>query len=389
MFVPHILSCYWSPYALRQIAALGSKELDVVRGTYAMSKVKSDQKPRYSLRCFVSSPFNKRLNSVHKLFVNVISPIVEEKTKTDSDYRHRYRLLYSRLDRAPFIFPTIQQNVLDGIRSSQMMIADISNSSNKKVSPNASVMHEIGFATAQGIPIFLIGEKGTANNLPANLKGSLVSEYNKNSLEDHKKSDFSKNLANTILEAIKSDGRIMPARDFQVLGYRLRRKSDLPFLIRNAKFRVYILTTNLEYIHSRLKKPLKYALRKNVKMKANKSFKIELLTMDPESVVTNARAKQLSKEVAEYRNRLRVSLEKMQKIANNYSPENVEIGTYVTLPSLIMFLIDDMVVWSVPFPSQQSRLVGHFACVHDAVTTQQFLSYFFSVKSQTENQNLL
>lgn len=193
---------------------------------------------------------------------------------------------------------------------------------------------------------------------------------------------------------IDKAGAPLTPGDFTVEGYRLRRTVDLPYLIRNAKYRVYVLTTNMEYVNERLLEPIKYALDLNIykhpdsNEPLNKSFKVDILTMDPESIVTNARAKQLSVNVAKFRDILRESLNSIIKLSSEY-PNNVEIATYVSLPTLIMFVIDDMIVCSVPFPSQQSRLVPHFVIAHDDVTIQQFISYFFSVKSQAGREILL
>lgn len=372
-----------------------------------------EEKPIYEITCFISSPFAGRFKKIHQVLSENVSKRVEEITKEDIRFRHVFKLIWNRLDNAPFIAQNIQKNVLSSIKKSHLLVADISsqyvkieksdiNESDKKTkpkvkSPNPSVMHEIGFATALGIPIFLIGKRGSSEHLPANLKGFLVSEYDKEELVETDTNDtnkFSNNLAETITNVIDKAGAPLTPGDFTVEGYRLRRTVDLPYLIRNSKYRVYVLTTNIEYVNERLLEAIKYALDLNIskhpgsKEPLNKSFKVDILTMDPESIVTNARAKQLSVNVAKFRDILRESLDRIIKFSSDY-PNNVEIATYVSLPTLIMFVIDDMIVCSVPFPSQQSRLVPHFVIAHDDVTIQQFISYFFSVKSQAGREILL
>lgn len=374
------------------------------------------EKPKYEITCFISSPFAERFKKIHQVLSENVSKRVEEITKEDIRFRHVFKLIWNRLDNAPFIAQNIQKNVLRSIKKSHLLVADISSQYEKigesdtnemaekpkpKVeSPNPSVMHEIGFATALGIPIFLIGKRGSSEHLPANLKGFLVSEYDKEELietdanDTNDTNEFSNNLAETITNVIDKAGAPLTPGDFTVEGYRLRRTVDLPYLIRNAKYRVYVLTTNMEYVNERLLEPIKYALDLNISKHPgsneplNKSFKVDILTMDPESIVTNARAKQLSVNVAKFRDILRESLNQIIKFSSEY-PNNVEIATYVSLPTLIMFVIDDMIVCSVPFPSQQSRLVPHFVIAHDDVTIQQFISYFFSVKSQAGREILL
>jgi hypothetical protein len=376
-----------------------------------------EEKPKYEITCFISSPFAGRFKDIHQVLSENVSKRVEEITKEDIRFRHVFKLIWNRLDNAPFIAQNIQKNVLSSIKKSHLLVADISsqyvqieksniNESDTKPkpkpkpkveSPNPSVMHEIGFATALGIPIFLIGQRGSSEHLPANLKGFLVSEYDKEELvktDSNYTKEFSNNLAETITNVIDKAGAPLTPGDFPVEGYRLRRTVDLPYLIRNSKYRVYVLTTNIEYVLERLLEAIKYALDLNIskhpdsKEPLNKSFKVDILTMDPESIVTNARAKQLSVNVAKFRDILRESLDKIKQFSNEY-PNNVEIATYVSLPTLIMFVIDDMIVCSVPFPSQQSRLVPHFVIAHDDVTIQQFISYFFSVKSQAGREILL
>jgi hypothetical protein len=417
------------------------------------------EKPICEISCFISSPFSGRFGKTHKILGEKVTKLVEEITRENIQFRQIFRITWNRLDNAPFIAQNIQKNVLSSIKNSHLLVADItpqfikiqkkssgleemsesklgnptkpSKPTKEIKSPNPSVMHEIGFATALGIPIFLIGEKGTSKNLPANLKGFLVAEYPKKvrvSLQDsvkaeaeedmfsaqlaenitnsiHNASDslalrekegdiFSSNLAETITNVIKNAGAPLTPGEFVVSGYRLRRAVDLPYLIRNSKYRVYILTTNIEYVTERLLDPIKYALDFNTTLQSgsqeplNKSYKVDILTMDPESIVTNARAKQLSANVAKFRDILRYSLGTMVEFANTYS-DNIEIATYVSLPTLILFVIDDIIVFSVPFPSQQSRLVPHFVISHDDVTIQQFISYFFSVKSQAGREILL
>lgn len=205
------------------------------------------------------------------------------------------------------------------------------------------------------------------------------------------------------LPCIKIVGTPRTPGEFQVEGYKQRRRVDLPYMMRNARYRIHILTTNLQYIVDRLIPSIEYAIKKNgtgvfeesgcssfhdYASPGNPSFKVDIQTMDPESIVTNARAKQLNENVASYRDSLRSSLEKVRIFANEYNG-TVEVGTYVTLPTLILFLVDDTVVFSAPFPSTKSRLTPHFVITSDDVAIHQFLSYFFSVKSQAAQQTLL
>lgn len=356
-----------------------------------------DTKAPYQLVCFVSSPFTTRLEHVDRALNNAVSDFIETTTKDDDEFRQTFEIVWNRLDRSSFLEQNIQSNVLTSIKKSHFVVADITakytKDDNHAKAPNPSVMHEIGYATALNIPVFLIGEEGASEHLPANLKGSLVTEYKLKSLMDKKENTFSKSLAETICNFIRDCGAPLSPGNFIVDGYKLRKEVKLPYLISNAKERIYVLTTNLEYVNKYLLKSIEYALESNKEKDKNgepvgKSFKVDVLTMDPESIVTNARAKQLSVNVAKFRDTLRKNLLEMRKFARKHE-SNYKIGTYVSLPTLIMFIIDDIVVWSVPFPSQQSRLVPHFVVASDDVTIQQFISYFFSVKLQAGSADLL
>jgi hypothetical protein len=305
---------------------------------------------------------------------------------------------------APYTAGTIVDNVHSVLKRCDLCVADISAQFSKDLdgedeatSPNPSVMHEVGLCHGMSIPVFYIGKSDTHKKLPANLQGALVSEYSAQDLKSRSSTSFSSNLADTIVFYIQQSGAPLPPGEFHVDGYRLRRRVELPYMIENAKYRIYILTTNLKYIHDKLKDSIRFAIKRNlVKNRAvddgkeldNQSFKVDILTMDPESIVANARAKQLNVDVRKYRDELRLSLDAMRESFKSYA-DNVEIATYVSLPTVIMFVIDDTVVWSVPFPSQQSRMVPHFVISHDAVSTKDFISYFFSVKSQAGFQTLL
>lgn len=156
------------------------------------------------------------LDDLGKILNSKVSDYVLQSTLEEEAFKHAYEVRWTRMDQAPYSRPTIQQNVVAAMRSSHLCVADItpeyesidSNKTFGKKSPSPSVMHEIGFAHGLDIPVFLVGESDTKNHLPANLSGSLVSEYGKelNKDDDEK---FAKHLASTIVNHIKIQGNRM------------------------------------------------------------------------------------------------------------------------------------------------------------------------------------
>jgi hypothetical protein len=357
-------------------------------------------KPSYPIKGFVSSSFVNRLDAIYALLETKVNSLISEKTEQHTNLRTSYSVDWLRLDKAAFTALSLPQNVFQGIKKCHILIADVTpeyglqgTSTNGKANecPNPNVMHEIGYATAMGIPVFLIGDQGSSSKMPANLRGSLVAEYNQATLSDPaKQENFCSILSATIVNYIAETGMILSPPNFLIRGYKQRRHVDLENMIRSSRYRIYILTTNLDYVHSKLSEPISDALKFNLggPSPRNASYKVDILTMDPESIVTNARARQLNVDVAEYRDSLRRSLSEMRAFEKQYS-QNITVSTYITLPTMILMVVDDVAVWSVPFPSQQSRLVPHFVSSQDELTTQQLISYFFSVKSQTGGSSLL
>ena len=123
------------------------------------------------------------------------------------------------------------------------------------------------------------------------------------------KKTFSESLAKNITKFIGKAGTPLTPGEFLIEGYRIRLNANLPYLIRDARYRVYILTTNLQYIESRLKDSIEYALDRNSGRTddpgPNRSFKVDILTMDPESIVTNIRGRELNRRIDEFRDELR------------------------------------------------------------------------------------
>jgi hypothetical protein len=155
-----------------------------------------------------------------------------------------------------------------------------------------------------------------------------------------------------------------------------RQEIGLPQLIAKAKRHVYILTTNLDWASRFLTEPIKTALETN---RNNPGFKVEILTMDPEGDVTNARAVQLGRTIRQYRNELRESLD---AVRSAFATDlRVEIVTYRTLPTQMTFIVDDKVITGIVSLAQQSREGVHFLLNKVPEVAGSFLAHFRALKT--------
>src|SRR3972149_4321008 len=182
--------------------------------------------------CFVSMPFNSEFDFVYDESISKINLFLENK----------YILHLTRLDKQAYSRRKIEDNVLRNIDLCDLLIADISAHQATNL-PNVSVMHEIGYATGRKRPFILIGKKGTHDGLPANLKGSLIIEYDR--LTDPVLQDFTTQLGKQVISVIDEQVLSSLHGEHMVHCFEERPHAGLVQLIENATHRVYILTTNL------------------------------------------------------------------------------------------------------------------------------------------------
>jgi hypothetical protein len=309
--------------------------------------------------CFVAMPFDK---AFERVWTHGISNV--------RDRVSGYHIEADRVDLRPWGHRIIEQNVKDAIGRCDVLVADITVHS-KFRAPNPSVMYEIGYASGLEIPVVLVGGKGTSHHLPANLRGSILVEYELEHLDR-----FTIELADQLKKVL--DGNRHRIRgEYTVQCFTERDSIKIPDLIRRATQGIQVITTNLEYINSKLKSAIITALERN---KDNPRFKVEILTMDPEGDTTLARAAQLGRKTRQYRDELRQSLDAM-KVAFAQQPK-VEIVTYTSLPTQITFVIDNTIITAVISFGQQAR--GNLHIVLDAErprASESFLAHFRSMKA--------
>ena len=318
-----------------------------------------------TVRCFISMPFSPEFDQVYLNGISCISKILDD-----------FKVEIIRLDKLVYQERGIEKNVLMNINNSHILIADISKYHYQDShQTNVSVMHEIGYACGRNIPCILVGKKGSYQELPANLKGSIIIEYESENEQDLER--FSHKLAEQVKKIIENEVFRKVKGQFQVEGFFTRFDIDMELLIENAKNHIYILTTNLNYIHTNLKASLEKVLKLN---ENNPQFKIDILTMEPESILTNVRATQLGKPLRTYRDELRAYYDYTKEDFKD-NPK-VEISTYDSLPMPITFIIDETVITSTVSIGQLTRDRIHFAFNKMGDVTEQFLSDFRTLKAK-------
>lgn len=325
------------------------------------------EQPLKEFTAFISMPFDAFFDDLYN-----------EGIKSVNDHLKGYRLKIIRLDERAYQRQRIQENVLAHIDTSDILIADISRYP-KSPSPNVSVMHEIGYAAGRRLPVVLIGTPETTKMLPSNLQGDIVTVYDKDKDADY--SRFARKLAHQ-LEVTITDKVLPRVRgEYQLEGFTGRNGVHLDYLIGTAKKRVFILTTNLSYTATNLMSAIKHAVEHNA---GNPDFKVEILAMDPESNVANERAAQLGRTARDYRDELRVSLEKVQSEFRGL--RHVEIMTYTSLPTQMTFIVDNHVVVAVVSMAELSRESTHFLLGDSPRGAEPFISHFRAVKTHRRAQ---
>jgi len=322
-----------------------------------------------ALQAFVSMPFSPTFDAVFTSGILAVSDLLSQ-----------YEFNWLRLDKEAYKQRLIEQNVLKHIDISDFMIADVSRYPDQAAT-NVSVMHEIGYASGCQVPFILIGKTGTHKKLPSNLTGSIVTEY-KSEAEPALK-DFARRLSVQIKKTLDEEILHSPHGGFRVQGFTQRSKIELPRLIERSQQCVKILTTNLTYTDIYLKEPILKALEAN---RRNYSFRVEIITMDPESDVANARAIQLGKpSVRQYRDELRKSLDNVRAAVKKWP--NVEIMTYRSLPVQMTFIVDNTVIVAVVSLGQPSREGIHFVLSDVKTTAAPFLNHFILLKNSATVQS--
>ena len=282
----------------------------------------------------------------------------------------------------------LKTNVMRGIENSTFIICVLTTkvldgSQGLRLS-NPNVLWELGYAEALGKPIVVLADDPSLSQLPILTGSPKVCTYDHQVVKATKVknakdslSHIATNLAPYIQMAsreakkgFRSGGRT------NIMAYPKRDSIDLIGMITNATDQVDILTTNTCYfLFDKLKgnpNPLHEALKNDAS--------VRIVTMDPESVIAEYRAKQLIKEqdIPGYRKELRDGIIEMFHSFHTY--EQFHLHIYNDLPLQITFRIDDKIITSIVTRGERARkrLQIQFS-LYDEGVTESFVSHFQSM----------
>lgn len=171
---------------------------------------------------------------------------------------------------------------------------------------------------------------------------------------------------------------------FKVQYIKNREAANLHEAFANAQKRIRIIQTNLSTVVSEYLTSIESAII-NAKNKGV-DLEVSLLTLDPESYFASMRAKQLRKNVQQFRNDMHTALQSICKKLGCYS--NVDIRIYDDFPIQICFMIDDDIYHCIVSKERQSRdnCLFKFSSQHP-VLFESFVSHFTSVWGDAKPAN--
>lgn len=339
---------------------------------------------------FVSMPFGKDPDSPEnewtKLYDYGLKPLEQEIGNLVEGIKYVPIKLW-RADKA-WESLNLKTNVMRGIENSTFIICVLTTkvtdgSAGLRLS-NPNVLWELGYAEALGKPIVVLADDPSLSQLPILTGSPNVCTYDHEVVKATKVtnakdslSHIAKNLSPYIQMASREakKGFRVGGRT-NIIAYPKRDAIDLVKMISNAIDQVDILTTNTCYfLFDKLKgnkNPIHDALQNGAS--------VRIVTMDPESVIAEYRAKQLIKEqdIPGYRKELRDGIIEMFQSFHNY--EQFHLHIYNDLPLQITFRIDDTIITSVVTRGDRARkrLQIQFS-LYDEGVTESFVSHFQSM----------
>lgn len=316
------------------------------------------------LKCFIIMPFGiKELpgdRGMHDFDVvyNSLSRLQNIDPKCQIDL--------SRADAEEVERENLATHVHSCIDSADFCIADITGH-------NPNVMYEIGFARGKGLKVIVICEEKEI--IPTDLKGIMYVKYKTN------------NLSVLAVGIKKHFSRISIAPEKRELSLPtvqyLARRNDVLIRekIRESRLRIEILQTNLSILQRDFIDDIVTALD------THENLRVRILTLDPQSVFVNYRAKQLEDtEVKIFRGELLNALEATASKLRKYG-SRVSIKIYDDFPSQIAFFFDGETLACVVSAIGRSRDNCAFLVPSNMPNAQESFGFHFShlwsKKSQT------
>lgn len=339
---------------------------------------------------FVSMPFGDDPDSPEnewtKLFEYGLKPLENSIDSQFENIEHEPIKLW-RADKA-WESLNLKTNVMRGIENSTFIICvlttDVANGTSGLRLSNPNVLWELGYAEALGKPIVVLADDPSLSQLPILTGSPNVCSYDHSVVKETKvknANDSLSHIAKNLIPYIQIASKEAKTgnrggRRANIIAYPKRDSIDLAERISNAINQVDILTTNTSYfLFDKLrgdKNPFHDALRNGAS--------VRIVTMDPESVIAEYRAKQLIKEqdIPEYRKELRDGIIELFQNFRNY--EQFHLHLYNDLPLQITFRVDDTIITSIVTRGERARtrLQIQFS-LYDEGVTESFVSHFQSM----------
>jgi hypothetical protein len=285
----------------------------------------------------------------------------------------------------------LKENVRRGIESSDIVLCVLTK--------NENIFWEIGYAEALGIPIaFMLDDSELKHtDIPILAGQPNFFQYNLDFVDKapNNDSDVFKSMRAAlkpyIEKAITYTGhRNVGQNKYKIPAYSNRELIQLDMLISSAKYRVDILETNLDWFvncgkfkiddKEKQSHPFNFALKNGCD--------IRIVTMDPEAIISEFRAKQLGKQidVPGYRENLRESIRKLYHAFRNEIGDRFNLKIYSELPLQITSIIDDKIITGIIARGRKSRGLIHieFSKYLDGVN-ESFLNHFESIYNSSND----
>jgi HJR/Mrr/RecB family endonuclease len=274
----------------------------------------------------------RRLSSIE------VYPVQSKPTNRRSEEISR-EVLKERLDNADFIIADLSSIELSG--------------------KGRNLLWDLGYASAKGLrQIFILNKKYQAEKgllLPTLLgSGVQVLLYDVENLEP-----FFLHLVDAVASGRKQVELHRTNQDniFSKVIYSTRDQLNLPQQIQSVKKRIWILTTNLDYVSNELSPYIVEAL--NDPKRPN--LTLQICTQDSYSNFVAERAAQMAIAEPEYRYQLHNSVLTLKSILRRCDRKRWDVRMYDTFPTQISFGFDDRVFTSFLAHSRRSRQALHFA----------------------------
>jgi hypothetical protein len=325
-------------------------------------------------------------NEWTKLFEHGLRPLESEITGLPEGIDHIPVKLW-RADRNLESL-ALKTNVLKGLESCDFLLAVLTTSVVRGTHglrlTNPNVLWEMGYAEAIGKQIVVLADSHDLRRLPVLAGVPNVCVYNHKLVQQVSAKDapsaltfIAKNLVQHIAKA-RDESQRGPTTlaGSRTRFYPSRDSVDLPDLISKARKQVDILTTNMQFFLSSPFDTEPHPLAKAL----NNGATVRVVTMDPESVIAEYRAKQLvrGQDVPGYRRELRNGI---IEFFNRYGEHpDFHIHIYNDLPLQITTRVDNTIVTSVVTIGERARkrIQIRFA-LHDEGVPESFVGHFQSM----------